>query len=301
MKDEVSRIIGKYTSGKAGPLLLISGGIHGNEPSGVIALQKVFKELEKTKPTINGILLGIAGNKKALNKEQRYIDEDLNRVWTKEKMQNNKANTHEEKEREEILQLLKDYPAQDYNKRYFMDCHTTSSDSLPYLSVQDVNDNDSWSKNFPTYIVRGFSDIITGDFDHYLSRSGFTGFVFEAGEHESKTAVENQEGMIWLCLKEACNLDLSQLSCYPECVENFKDKNAPPQKVFDIAYRHGLENKDEFKMEPGFQNFQEIEKGQLLAIQNGEEIRSKWNARIFMPLYQAQGNDGFFVIKEVKA
>ncbi len=107
--------------------------------------------------------------------------------------------------------------------------------------------------------------------------------------------------MIWLCLKEACNLDLSQLSCYPECVENFKDKNAPPQKVFDIAYRHGLENKDEFKMEPGFQNFQEIEKGQLLAVQNGEQIRSKWNARIFMPLYQAQGNDGFFVIKAVKA
>jgi succinylglutamate desuccinylase len=38
----------------------------------------------------------------------------------------------------------------------------------------------------------------------------------------------------------------------------------------------------------------------LLAIQNGKEIKSQWNARIFMPLYQAQGNDGFFVIKEVK-
>ncbi len=301
MKDEVSRIIGKYTSGKEGPLLLISGGIHGNEPSGVIALQKVFKELEKTKPNINGTLLGISGNQKALNKDQRYIDEDLNRVWTKEKMQKEKANTHEEKEREEILQLLKNYPAKDFTKRYFMDCHTTSSDSLPYLSVQDVNDNDAWSRNFPTYIVRGFSDIITGDFDHYLSRSGFTGFVFEAGEHESKTSIENQEGMIWLCLKEACQLDLSQISCYPECVENFKEKNAPKQKVFDIAYRHGIVEEDDFKMEPGFQNFQEIEKGQLLAIQNGEEIRSKWNARIFMPLYQAQGNDGFFVIKEVKA
>jgi succinylglutamate desuccinylase len=196
--------------------------------------------------------------------------------------------------------VLKNYPAANFTKRYFMDCHTTSSDSLPYLSVQEVNDNDSWSRNFPTYIVRGFSDIITGDFDHYLSRTGLTGFVFEAGQHESKTSVENQEGMIWLCLKEACSLDLTQISTYPDCVKNFTTKNAPDQKVFDIEYRHGLKDGDDFKMQPGFQNFQEIKKDELLAIQNGKEIRSRWNARIFMPLYQAQGNDGFFVIKEVK-
>mgnify|MGYP003109858642 CR=1 FL=1 len=300
MKENVARILGEYTSGNKGPLLFISAGIHGNEPSGVIALQKVFKELEKTQPHINGTLVGISGNHKALNENQRYIDEDLNRVWTEENIEKEEAESHEEKEMYEIIEVLKKYPEASFTKRYFMDCHTTSSDSLPYLSVQEVNDNDAWSRNFPTYIVRGFSDIITGDFDHYLSRTGLTGFVFEAGQHESKSSVENQEGMIWLCLKEACDLDLSLISCYPDCVENFKTKNAPAQKVFDIEYRHGLEDNDDFKMQPGFQNFQEIKKGELLAIQNGKEIKSQWNARIFMPLYQAQGNDGFFVIKEVK-
>jgi len=298
MKEKISRIIGKYTSGKKGPLLFVSAGIHGNEPSGVMALQRVFKELEKTKPEIKGTLIGISGNLEALRQNKRYIDEDLNRTWTKENMQKGEANSHEEKEMYEIVDVLKNYPESDFTKRYFMDCHTTSSDSAPYLSVQEVNDNDAWSRNFPTYIVRGFSDIITGDFDHYLSRTGLTGFVFEAGQHESKTSVENHEGMIWLCLKEACGLDLTQISCYPTCVENFTQKNAPEQKVFDIEYRHGLKDKDEFKMEPGFENFQEIKKGELLAVQNGREIKSEWNARIFMPLYQAQGNDGFFVIKE---
>ncbi|MDT0294753.1 succinylglutamate desuccinylase/aspartoacylase family protein [Mesonia ostreae] len=298
MKEKVSRIIGKYTSGKKGPLLFVSAGIHGNEPSGVIALQKVFRELEKTKPEIKGTFIGVSGNLKALNQNQRYIDEDLNRTWTKENMQNGEVNSHEEREMYEIVEVLKDYPESDFNKRYFMDCHTTSSDSAPYLSVQEVNDNDAWSRHFPTYIVRGFSDIITGDFDHYLSRTGLTGFVFEAGQHESKTSVENHEGMIWLCLKEACGLDLTQISSYPTCVENFTQKNAPAQKVFDIEYRHGIKDKDDFKMEPGFENFQEIQKGDLLAIQNGNELRSEWDARIFMPLYQAQGNDGFFVIKE---
>jgi len=300
LHQNIPRIIGKYSSGKSGPLLFVTGGIHGNEPSGVLALQEIFKQLEKTKPEIKGTLLGVAGNQEALNKNQRYIDEDLNRTWTKENLQKNKIESHEEKEMYETISLLKEYPAEDFTKRYFIDCHTTSSDSLPYMSVQEVNDNNGFAHNFPTYIVKGFSDIIAGDIDHYLSRTGMTGFVFEAGSHTSKASAENHEGIIWLALQEVCELDLSQIETYPDCVENFTQKNAPDQKTFEIEYRHGLEDKDTFKMEPGFQNFQEIKKDELLAVQNGKEIRSKWNARIFMPLYQAQGNDGFFVIKEVK-
>lgn len=300
LHQDIPRIIGKYSSGKSGPLLFVTGGIHGNEPSGVLALQEVFKQLEKTKPEIKGTLLGVAGNQKALNRNQRYIDEDLNRTWTEENLQKNKIESHEEKEMYEIINLLEEYPAEDFTKRYFIDCHTTSSDSLPYMSVQEVNDNNDFAHNFPTYIVKGFSDIITGDIDHYLSRTGMTGFVFEAGSHTSKASVENHEGIIWLALKEVCDLDLTNIQTYPKCVEAFAQKNAPEQKTFEIEYRHGLADNDIFKMEPGFQNFQEIKKDELLAIQNGKELRSKWNARIFMPLYQDQGNDGFFVIKEVK-
>ncbi|MCM8570002.1 succinylglutamate desuccinylase/aspartoacylase family protein [Gramella jeungdoensis] len=299
LKEEIPRIIGKYSSGKAGPLLFVTGGIHGNEPSGVKALETVFKELEKTNPEIEGTIIGVAGNKKALNQNNRYIDEDLNRTWTKENIQSGVKDTHEKKEMFEIIGILKEYPESNFTKRYFLDCHTTSSPSLPYVSVQEVNDNDEWAHKFPTYIIRGFSDIITGDIDHYLSRTGMTGFVFEAGQHTDKTSVENHEGVIWLALKEACNLDLSQISTYPECVDRFAKKNAPPQKTFEIVYRHGLEDSDIFEMQPGYENFQKIEKGELLAKQNGNDVKSEWDAYIFMPLYQSQGNDGFFVVKEV--
>ncbi len=299
LKEEIPRIIGKYTSGKQGPLLFVTAGIHGNEPSGVKALETVFRELEKTRPEIEGTIIGVAGNKMALNQNKRYIDEDLNRTWTKENIESGKKDTHEKKEMFEIIDILEQYPERDFTKRYFLDCHTTSSASLPYVSVQEVNDNDEWAHKFPTYIIRGFSDIITGDIDHYLSRTGMTGFVFEAGQHTDKTSVENHEGVIWLALKEACKLDLSQISTYPECVDRFAKKNAPPQKTFEIVYRHGLEDSDIFEMQPGYENFQKIEKGELLAKQNGNEIKSEWDAHIFMPLYQAQGNDGFFVVKEV--
>ena len=299
IKHDIPRIIGKYSSGKKGPLLFVTGGIHGNEPSGVKALETVFKELEKTKPEIEGTIIGVAGNKNALNQNKRYIDEDLNRTWTSENIEAGGRDTHETAEMFEIIDILKKYPEEDFTKRYFLDCHTTSSASLPYVSVQEVNDNDEWAHKFPTYIIRGFSDIITGDIDHYLSRIGMTGFVFEAGQHTDKTSQENHEGVIWLALKEACGLDLSKISTYPECVDRFAEKNAPPQKTFEIIHRHGLEDSDIFEMEPGYENFQKIEKGELLAKQNSNEVKSEWDARIFMPLYQAQGNDGFFVVKEV--
>lgn len=298
-KETYSRIIGKYTCNKKGPLLFVTGGVHGNEPSGVIALQKVFEELEKTQPEIQGTIVGVVGNKKALNVDQRYIDEDLNRTWTIKNVESDKKDSQEKNEMFEIINVLKQYPEADFTKRYFLDCHTTSAATVPFISVQEVNDNDSWAHKFPTYIIRGFSDIVSGCIDHYLSRTGLTGFVFEAGQHTDPRSVENHEGIIWLALKEASGLDLEKISCYPECVERFAEKNAPDQKTFEIIHRHGLENSDEFKMEPGFENFQKIEKGQLLAYQNGEEVRSEWNAYIFMPLYQSQGNDGFFVVEQV--
>ncbi|QLE00214.1 succinylglutamate desuccinylase/aspartoacylase family protein [Galbibacter sp. BG1] len=296
---EVDRIIGKYSSDKKGPLLFITAGIHGNEPSGVKALQKVFKELNKTKPIINGTVLGVAGNKKALKEGVRYIDEDLNRTWTKENISSRVEKSHEHKEMYEIMKVLEDESREAFTERYFLDCHTTSSASLPFISVQEVNDNDVWAHLFPTYIVRGFSDIITGDIDHYLSRIGITGFVFEAGQHTSDEAQENHEGMIWLALEKACDLNLEEISCYPECVTKFSEENAPDQKTFEILYRHELDEKVSFAMESGFENFSKITKGQLLAKENGHKVISKWDAHIFMPLYQTQGNDGFFVIKEV--
>jgi len=67
----IPRIIGKYTSNKKGPLLFVTAGIHGNEPSGVKALEEVFKQLEKTKPEIEGTLVGVSGNHKDLNQNKR--------------------------------------------------------------------------------------------------------------------------------------------------------------------------------------------------------------------------------------
>ncbi len=298
LKKEIPRIIGEYESGKKGPLLFVTAGVHGNEPSGIIALQKVFETLQKEKPKIKGKIVGVSGNKEALLNGVRYIDEDLNRTWTVENIASGEKDSHEKKEMFEIIDVLKKFPEKDFTKRYFLDCHTTSAASEPYISVQEVNDNDAWAHKFPTYIIRGFSDIVLGCIDHYESRIGITGFVFEGGQHESKISETNHEGMIWLALQFACGLNLDSLKSYPESAKMLEEKRKD-RKTFEIKYRHGISKEDNFKMEPGYSNFQKIKKGELLANQNGKEILSEWDAYIFMPLYQSQGNDGFFVVEEV--
>ncbi|MCG2430317.1 succinylglutamate desuccinylase/aspartoacylase domain-containing protein [Aequorivita xiaoshiensis] len=298
--DKIPRIIGTYTSNKAGPLLFITAGVHGNEPSGVYALKQVFKILQKEKPKIVGKVVGVSGNRAALQKSVRYIDEDLNRTWTVANIEQQIKDSHEKQEMFEIIEVLNQFPKHDFTKRYFLDCHTTSAASAPYISVQEVNDNDSWAHKFPTYIIRGFSDIVLGCIDHYESRIGMTGFVFEGGQHESKIAKMNHEGIIWLALQNACNLNLNSLNTFPEAAQMLLEKKKD-QKTFKISYRHGLQPDDEFKMEPGYSNFQPIKEGELLAHQNGNPVYSKWDAYIFMPLYQKQGNDGFFIVEEVSA
>jgi len=295
----MKRIIDRYTSKNEGPLVFITAAVHGNEPSGVQALQEVFKQLRAANASINGTLIGLRGNRGALEKGVRFIDEDLNRTWKPKKIAKQIKDTHEELEMEEIIEILDMELAHHRGHRaYFLDCHTTSSQSAPYMSVQVKNDNDKWAHRFPTYIVRGFSDIVNGSIDHYFTGRGLTGFTFEAGQHDDPESAKHHQSMIWLMLKEACDLDLSSIATYPQCVESIQN-DAPDQKTFEIIHRHEIKEGDEFKMEPGFDNFQKISKGELLATNNEKEITSTWDAYIFMPLYQGQGNDGFFVIEEV--
>jgi succinylglutamate desuccinylase len=50
----------------------------------------------------------------------------------------------------------------------------------------------------------------------------------------------------------------------------------------------------------GFKSFQGIQKGTPLAFNNGNEIKASYSGRLFMPLYQKKGAEGFFIIKPIK-
>jgi succinylglutamate desuccinylase len=69
--------------------------------------------------------------------------------------------------------------------------------------------------------------------------------------------------------------------------------------VVQLIGVHKIMKNDAFKMLEGFQNFQAVRKGQILAYDKNGAIKAPENCLILMPLYQKQGSDGFFLVKEV--
>ena len=53
-------------------------------------------------------------------------------------------------------------------------------------------------------------------------------------------------------------------------------------------------------MDPDWENFRPVEEGQTVARDESGEIRVAESGRILMPLYQEQGEDGFFLIREFR-
>jgi hypothetical protein len=72
--------------------------------------------------------------------------------------------------------------------------------------------------------------------------------------------------------------------------------------IVEVRWREAVAPEiDGFAMNPGFENFQPVRRGQILARNNKGEIRAPENGLILMPLYQKLGEDGFFIGREVAA
>ena len=116
--------------------------------------------------------------------------------------------------------------------------------------------------------------------------------TFEAGQHEDPLSTRR-------AIAALVNLLRSVGSVRPEDVENRHDdllinysKGLP--KVAKLLTVHSVKPEDRFQMLPGFQNFQRIRAGELLAHDRNGSIISPYDSHILMPLYQQQGEDGFF-------
>lgn len=297
----VDRIIGKVKSEKKGPTMVFFAGIHGNETAGVFALNKVFNKINKNE--VKGTIYGISGNLKALQQNKRFIKEDLNRLWTKTDLKNLKTLTkfnEEQQEQIQLLQLLKTIINTETGPFYFIDLHTTSSKTLPFITINDAIINRKFSELFPVPIVLGIEEYLSGPLLSYINQLGYVSLGFESGQHDEKDAVLSAESFIYLALFFSKNLteDFSHnISIHYKLLQDFAKQN---DSIFEVIYRYGISKNEIFKMKEGFSSFQDIPKGDSLAMSNEEIIKSKYNATLFMPLYQKTGNDGYYLIQKIK-
>lgn len=179
----------------------------------------------------------------------------------------------------------------------FVDLHTTSSPLIPFAAIDQLPQSYKFALQLPIPFVSNLDEFLKGTLMHYLDHIKFKAIVFEACMHDDPASVQKHEAMIWLVLGMSGAIDEKYIPNYKGCFTLLRGLSEHPHKVFKILYRHNVEDNDNFEMLPGFINFQAVEKGMVLAIENGKEVIAPNSGNIFMPLYQNQGADGFFIIE----
>jgi succinylglutamate desuccinylase len=297
----VERILYKIKTNDEGPVVIFFAGVHGNETAGVFGLEEVLQKINPE--SINGTVYAISGNLKALGCNQRYLDEDLNRIWTKEQLQHLKTKeklNSEEKEQLEVLQVLEVIINTNSGPFYFIDFHTTSSKTLPFITINDTLNNRDFAKLYPVPIVLGIEEYLDGPLLSYINELGYVSLGFESGQHDDAEAVSNCISFIYLTLVFTSAIDIQSIIGYQIYYNQLQRNSRNLESIFEVVHLHRIKKGENFKMIDGFESFQNIKKGTVIATNNNKSIVSTYNAKIFMPLYQAKGEDGFFVIKLIK-
>ncbi|MFQ5349666.1 MAG: succinylglutamate desuccinylase/aspartoacylase family protein [Thermoanaerobaculia bacterium] len=297
-----SRVVGHVTAPEPGPTLFVVGGLHGNEPAGLMGLERVFARIGEV-GLARGEFIGVAGNLEALAVGRRFVDEDLNRIWLRprlEALRTNEPVSVEERELRELDEQLRATLARARGEVYGLDLHTISGPGPAFVVIDDTLLNRRYANRFPVPLVLGLDEELSGTMAHHLTAEGVIPVGFEAGQHEESAAAERAEAAIWIALEAAGLLADGQAEFTAARRRLLNESRGLPFFV-EVRHRHAIIPGDGFRSRPGLISFQPVESGEPLADDHSGEIRAPLDGMVLMPLYQEQGEDGFFLVRPVKA
>ena len=320
-KFHPERIIGTFGGETPGPLILVIGALHGNEPAGVKALEMVFEALElerRDNPEFQfqGKLVGLLGNAQGFLLGQRFVEQDLNRMWTPELVAEINASEDESlsAESQEVRHLYDciaaEFKSLNAEKSVFLDLHTTSADGGIFSIPTDEGESLLLAKHLGAPAIVGLQESISGTLLGFAITGAFSPntashqspisnkpicVAFEAGQHDSPFSISRSAIALVRCLRTMNCIAPDGLLNFAESITLPFLNYVPP--VVRFRYAHHIEASDGFKMRAGYANFQPIQQGEHLADDVHGPVLSPDKGLILMPLYQAKGSDGFFIVQ----
>ena len=269
-----------FDSGKAGPHLLLLGGIHGNEVCGQIALQALVHEIEAGELALKAgkVTMIPQCNPWACASNVRYVEKNLNRVITKQ----DKPEAYEEAIANIICEHIEKCDA-------MVDIHSAHAGIGPPFIFNDYpsKTNDELARVLGgTYIIGGWAemngeDAVIPTTQDYAFRFGKHNCLIECGEHTDPNAImvadrAARNAMIYFGIIEG------------EVVSPAIDKDVKISGTV-VKEREGTFIHENFK------HMQPIEKGQVLAkYTDGEEVTAPETGFLILPFYEAKPSDEWF-------
>ena len=312
MENKTPRLIGEHTGANNDILLICLGAMHGNEPAGLRAIELVLKmlDIEPIKNRdfrLNGKMVGLIGNLNAFQHKKRFIDKDLNRMFIDDQVDHLKSmdKTKLINEQLELVELVRHIEQEialtQPRKLVILDLHTTSSHGGIFTISRRDQEAIRIAKALHAPVVLGMLDGLRGTTLHYFRKETMgvdtIALTFESGQHEEKISVNRAIAAIISVMREVGMITAEDVENYHEEILIEFSQNLPT--ITTLVDKYDIESDDKFTMKPGYKNFQFVNKGEWLGDSKEGKIYAKESGRILMPLYQDQGEDGYFIIKDI--
>ena len=244
------------------------------------------------------------GDSQALSEGVRFIDRDLNRQWMSTSIEalahRDRADDEgEDREQRELIDCFEQI-AEAKGPLVVVDLHSSSAPGPPFICLADTIDNRRIAMVTGLPLILGIEEAIDGSLLDYWSQHGVVNFAVEGGRHADPETVDSHEAVLWLLLEyigmlEVGRLDLSDHRAHIAAVT----RDVPA--IVEIFEQRRITAEDRFEMMPGFCNFQRVEKGEHLATDRKGPITADRSCRMMLPLYQEQGEDGYFLARDVRS
>ncbi|MDC0231059.1 succinylglutamate desuccinylase/aspartoacylase family protein [Aureispira] len=313
LQGNKNRIIGERVGSQYGPLLIIFSQIHGNEPAGNKAVNELFSAIDTEyikNPDFEfcGRIIALHGNMKAIENEVRFIDKDLNRSWLPQEIERiincddlNKLDS-EDIEIKENLEIINHYIKIYAPPRVVvLDLHTTTAHGGIFTIPAPNEEARRIGLAMKAPVLHGFLEGLNGTTLHYFCDDNFevemTSVCFEAGQHQSSDSFKHAVSAIINCFKSIGGFYERDIESKHDELLIERSKGLPLEA--NLIYVHPVKPEDDFKMTSTkiYNNFDLVHNGEVLATDINGEVKAPYSGLILMPLYQEQGEDGFFIIQ----
>jgi succinylglutamate desuccinylase len=248
--------------------LVLFAGIHGNEISGVYAIEKLLFDLfSGTREVVRGKLTLARANALALAAERRYITHNLNRLFRADYSADIDRGCYEFGRAQELKTILEKCD-------YFLDLRSAPTAQEPFLVVER-HAVDVFAKLGIRRIMTGWSKFangpIGGDAENYANAHGAKAATLESGAHFDKAS------------NDVAYRTIITLLSHLGLVETDSPGESEALETVDI-YAVVTKEAEDFRYPGDVRNFQFLKEGEVFAFQNGRPLTVAEDSYLLMPM-----------------
>jgi len=257
----------RIETGAPGPRVVMFAGTHGDEISGIHAVDKLlFEFLSGLRTLGRGTLTLVRVNAAAIAAERRYLVHNVNRLFRDDYGPDVDRGCYEFARVQELKPLLRGCD-------YFLDLHSAPIAQEPFLVAEQHAAGFYAGLGLP-YIVMGwgrFGGSIAGDAENYANQHGAVSATLESGSHFEKRSND---------VAYATALRMLALLGMIEGVAPVVGVTASIIEMYAVVTKRA----DDFRYEGEAANFKRLARGEAFAHERGVPLTVAEESRLLIPM-----------------